>query len=112
MLANDRFALIGIMESIAQIETYLDGNHTLESFKSDPRTVDACLMHLVQIGEMVSRLSEEFIEAHHGMEWFKIKGLRNIIAHDYFGIDLQEIHSVIEIHLPKLKDYIAPIIKA
>ncbi len=55
---------------------------------------------------MVTRLSDEFTEKHHQIEWLKIKGLRNIIAHDYFGIDIEEIWSVINIYLPELKKFI------
>ena len=65
--------------------------------------MDACLMHLVNIGEMASRLSDEILSDESLINWHKIRGLCNIIAHDYFGIDYREIWSVLSIHIPVLK---------
>jgi uncharacterized protein with HEPN domain len=45
------------------------------------------------IGEMVDKLSEEIKRKHPEIEWIKIKGFRNIVAHDYFGIDAEEVWS-------------------
>jgi uncharacterized protein with HEPN domain len=106
MLDRDRLALYGMMDSISKIETYLQSVRNVEDFEKDIKTSDACLMNVVNIGEMVTRLSDEFISKHEDIEWFRIKGLRNIIAHDYFGIDLRELYSILTIHLPKLKAYI------
>ena len=61
------------------------------------------MMNIIIIGEMVTRLSEEFTQKFDHIEWHKIKGLRNIIAHDYFGVDAEEVWDIIKKHLPKLQ---------
>lgn len=83
--------MIGMMESITKIEEYLLEIRSVSDFEKDNKTSDACLMNIVNIGEMVTRLSEDFVAKHEDIDWFRIKGLRNIIAHDYFGIVLKEL---------------------
>lgn len=64
---------------------------------------DAVMMQFVVIGEMVIKIDEPFKEVHSHIPWKEIKDFRNIIAHDYFGIDATEIWSIIKEHLPHLK---------
>jgi uncharacterized protein with HEPN domain len=58
---------------------------------------------------MVARLSDEFTMENSHIDWHKIKGFRNILAHDYFGIDAEEVWDIIKMHLPKLKSDIEKI---
>jgi uncharacterized protein with HEPN domain len=109
MPSKDKLAVQGILESIRKIKQYTKSIKTAEELRKDELVIDACLINLVNIGEMVNRLSDEFIEAHSSIDWHKIRGLRNIIAHDYFGIDPEEIWSVIKIHIPKLSKYLKPL---
>ncbi|MBU0674911.1 MAG: DUF86 domain-containing protein [Proteobacteria bacterium] len=46
--------------------------------------------------------SEAFLEENSRIDWLKIKGFRNIIAHDYFGVDAEEVWQIARIHLPEL----------
>jgi len=52
---------------------------------------------------MIDKISEEFKKKHPEIEWIKIKGFRNIVAHDYFGIDAEEVWQIIKNKIPKLK---------
>lgn len=61
------------------------------------------MMNFVIIGEMVDKISDEFKSKHPGIEWIKIKGFRNIVAHDYFGIDAEEVWQIIKTWIPTLK---------
>ena len=61
------------------------------------------MMNFVVIGEMVEKISNEFKEKHDKIEWIKINGFRNIVAHDYFGIDAEEVWKIIKNKIPKLK---------
>ena len=67
------------------------------------REFDAVMMNFIVIGEMVLRLSKEFIENHNQIEWFKIMGFRNTIAHNYFGIDAEEVWQILKDDLPQFK---------
>ena len=58
------------------------------------------------IGEAVLRLEPSFIETNSVIEWHKIKGFRNLIAHDYFGIDTEEVWDIVTNKIPGLKTFI------
>ncbi len=61
------------------------------------------MMNFVVIGEMINKLSDEFKNTHPEIEWIKIKGFRNVVAHDYFGIDAEEVWQIIIYKIPSLK---------
>jgi uncharacterized protein with HEPN domain len=60
-------------------------------------------MNFVNIGEAVGRLSDDLKEKENEIPWTKIKELRNIVAHDYFGIDAEEVWEIIKNHIPDFK---------
>jgi uncharacterized protein with HEPN domain len=72
----------------------------------DYRNFDAAMMNFVVIGEMVDKISDEFKKNNDKIEWIKIKGFRNIVAHDYFGIDAEEVWQIIKNKIPTLKSEI------
>lgn len=100
---NDSYNLKSILESIDKILDYSSRYNSGEELFNDQEAFDACLMNFVIIGEMVNRLSEEIVESNKNIPWNKMRGFRNIIAHDYFGIDADEVWDIIENHLPDAK---------
>ncbi|HEX9813427.1 MAG TPA: DUF86 domain-containing protein, partial [Myxococcota bacterium] len=92
-------------EAIEKIERFLCGLDR-DAFLQDDRTVDAVVRNLEIIGEAAGRLSEEFRSSHPGIEWRRMVGLRNRIVHDYFGIDLEIVWTILEQELPGLKEKI------
>ena len=74
-----------------------------DEFFNDKKTFDASMMNFAVIGEMTDKLSDEFKENNSHIEWGKIKAFRNIVAHDYLGIDAEEVWQIIKEKLPKLK---------
>jgi uncharacterized protein with HEPN domain len=82
---DDTFHLEAIREHIIAIKGYLP--QTKEEYLADDKTQDAVLMRLLALGEETARLSEGFQTKHSDLDWFKIVGLRNRIAHGYFEID-------------------------
>jgi uncharacterized protein with HEPN domain len=58
------------------------------------------------LGEAVAALSDDFKEEHSDIPWSKIVGMRNVLIHNYFGIDLDVVWSVVEDDLPELQRYI------
>lgn len=109
---DDKLSLLGILDSISKIEAYTACFNSYEQFSQDSKTMDACLMHLVNIGAMAARLSDEVLKENTGIDWYKIRGMRNIIAHDYFGIDYREIWAAVSIHIPILKIAIIELTKS
>jgi uncharacterized protein with HEPN domain len=103
MLTKDQHCLESILESIDRILEYTKGTTSADDFNNDHQIFDATMMNFVIIGEMVEKLSDEFKRSHSKIEWIKIKGFRNIVAHDYFGIDAEEVWQIIQNKIPALK---------
>ncbi len=103
MLTKDHHCLESIIEASDRIMEYTSGITSADVFNNDYRNFDATMMNFVVIGEMVDKLSDEFKLKHPEIEWTKIKGFRNIVAHDYFGIDAEEVWQIIKNKIPALK---------
>ena len=102
-MPKDRHALLGIADAISAIEQYTASFGSADDFHNVRINFDATMMNFVVIGEMVDRISEQFKTAHPDVDWKQIKGLRNIIAHDYFGVDAEELWQIIKKQIPSLK---------
>ncbi len=108
---KDRGYLSGILDSIEKITNYAGHFENADDFFDDSQAFDAALMNFVIIGEMVSKLSDGFIAStQHLIDWHKIKGFRNIIAHNYFGIDAEEVWQIIRNKLEPLKQEISKLV--
>jgi uncharacterized protein with HEPN domain len=94
--------LLDILEAIDRIEAYAAG-HDLTTFLDDRRTQDAVVRNLEIIGEASNRLPAAFRRKHAEITWDRIIGLRHRIVHEYFGIDLALVWSIIQGDLPALK---------
>jgi uncharacterized protein with HEPN domain len=103
MLSKDCTCLLGILDAIGKIEAYTAGFRDADALYASDVTFDAVLMNFVVIGEMAERVSAELKQAHPAVDWRGVKGLRNIIAHDYFGVDAEEVWQIIKTKLPELK---------
>lgn len=106
---KDKFLLERILESVDIIDEHLLG-FEFDSFEKDKKTYDAVLMQLVNIGEMVNRLSEQFREKHSNLLWHQIIGMRNQIAHGYFKIKPSEVWETTINDVPELKKQIKEIL--
>lgn len=107
---RDRIHLERILESIDRAEVHILG-FEFDSFEREKKTYDAVLMQLINIGEMVNRLSEDFLEKHNELPWHQIIGMRNQIAHGYFDIDPKEVWDTAKKDLPVLKKQIEKILE-
>ena len=103
MLTKDQHCLESILEATERIIEYTSSIDTADDFNNDYRNFDATMMNFVVIGEMIDKISDEFKRKHSEIEWIKIKGFRNIVAHDYFGIDAEEVWQIIKTKIPTLK---------
>ena len=106
MLIKDQHCLESILEAIDRIIEYTSSINTADDFNNDYRNFDATMMNFVVIGEMIDKISDEYKKKHPEIEWIKIKGFRNIVAHDYFGIDAEEVLQIIKTKIPNLKSAI------
>jgi uncharacterized protein with HEPN domain len=103
MYNSDIILINQLLLTIERIFEYSSDFSNPDDFVADYKTFDATLMNFVALGETVSKISEYFRDNHNNIEWRKIYAFRNIIAHDYFGIDEEEVFEIIKKHLPKLQ---------
>lgn len=99
-----------IIECIGKIYTYTAGLLVVD-FCNDEKTIDAVIRNLEIIGEAARRLPEEIRMRFPGVEWHKIISLRNILIHEYPGIDLETIWDIIENKLATLEEQIKEILR-
>ncbi len=90
-----------MLESCLKINRYVKGL-TFSDFKEDDKTIDAVIRNMEIIGEASYGLSDEFKENHATIDWHRLRGLRNRIVHDYAGVDLSIIWTIISDFLPDL----------
>lgn len=108
---GDKARLKHILDSIAEIETYL--NHVeFSAFLDNSMMRFACIKHLEIIGEASNHLSNEVKTSFSDIEWNQIIGMRNVFVHEYFGIDLKIVWDIIKKDLPELKTKIKTVLNA
>lgn len=87
-----------ILEAIARIRVYTSG-YDYSRFAEDSKTQDAVVRNLEIVGEAAGRLSKELHANASEIEWRKIIGLRNILAHEYFGVTLPIIWDIVQLRV-------------
>ncbi len=110
---NDRSYLMfleDIIESIEKIELYIS-ELNYKSFIDDSKTIDAVVRNLEIIGEAAKRIPGNYKEISKEVPWHRMTGLRNIIAHEDFGIDLNIIWKIITENLPDVKPSLNKLLK-
>jgi uncharacterized protein with HEPN domain len=103
MSRDYRVYLEDILEAIRKIREFTSGT-SLASLSKDAKTLDAVIRNLEVIGEAVKRLPEEVKSQRPDVEWKKIAGLRDILIHEYFGINVEVVWDVIQHKLSGLED--------
>jgi uncharacterized protein with HEPN domain len=98
-----RLYIDDMITACEKIQRYLAGRPR-PAFEQDEQAFDAVLKNLEVIGEASKRLSASFREAHPEVEWREIAGLRDIIVHQYFGLDLDIVWDVVASRVPDLLD--------
>lgn len=90
-----------ILQGIGKIRTYIAGM-TRESFAQDSMKIDAVVRNLEIIGEAAKTIPESIRAEYPNVEWKKIAGLRDILAHHYFEVDLDIVWDIVQNKLPTL----------
>ncbi len=90
-----------ILEACARITGYV-GNLNQEKFTVDTRTVDAVIRNLTVIGEAAKHIPEEIIQRYPQTPWAEMRGIRNIVVHEYFGVSIPIIWKTVQEDIPSL----------
>lgn len=103
-MTDDRAYLLHIRDCADRIVEYTrDGRH---AFLGDRKTQDAVMRNLEVIGEAVKGLSDSLKTAHPAIPWKRIAGMRDVLIHHYFGVNLDTVWEVVENHLPILREVV------
>jgi uncharacterized protein with HEPN domain len=108
-MRDDRERLRDILEAIIRIEKHTVRGRTV--FEQDELIQTWVVHHLQIIGEACRALSTEIRDQHAEVPWPQIIGMRNILVHHYFGIDVPVVWSVVERDLPDLKSKVSAILQ-
>jgi uncharacterized protein with HEPN domain len=99
-----------ILEGVEAIEIYIQGM-TYTGFSADRKTQDAVIRNLLILGEAAKGIPEEIRTKYFQVNWQRVAGLRDILIHQYFAVDLEIIWNIITEKLPQLKEQVHLIFK-
>ena len=102
--------LSDIAEAAEKIGRYLKGM-TKKEFLADEKTADAVIRNLEIIGEVIGNFSFNEKQKHPNVDWQSIIGMRNVLVHEYFGVDLDIVWDTAKKDVPVLRKKIAAIQK-
>jgi len=93
------FRVADIVDSIEKILSYTAGM-SFEQFRKDSKTIDAVIRNFTIIGEAARHIPEDIVQSHPEIPWREMADLRNIIVHEYFGVNEKIIWETIQTDLP------------
>jgi len=101
-MKDDRTCLLHILECVRRIEE--DTARGREAFFSSHTLQDAVLRNSQILAESTQRLSEDIRARYVEIEWHRIGAFRNVLVHDYLGIDMERIWEITQRDVPDLKN--------
>ena len=100
-MKDDKLYVIHIAECIERIEQYTTGGR--DEFFGLTLIQDGVLRNLQTLAESTQRLSDEIKSHHPETDWKSIAGFRNVLAHNYLGVDIDRVWQIVARDLPALK---------
>jgi len=100
-VSRDETYLRHIADSIAAIESFVACGR--DAFFGQRIIYDAVIRNFEIIGEAVKRLSPDFCATQPAIPWRQIAGFRDVLIHEYFGVDLEQVWQVVVEEMPRLK---------
>ena len=104
---NDPLRLSLMMESICNIESFLANVNNYDDFVNDRMLNHAVIYNLQCIGESAYMLSQEYRTENSQIPWKSMEGLRHILVHDYYQVDMPLLWSIIQNDLTPLKKFLS-----
>ncbi len=109
-MRSDQVYLKHILDAIEKIESYISVGRDV--FMSTSHWQDAVIRQLEIIGEATKGLSQDLRVRHSEVPWRRIAGLRDVLIHNYMGVDLTAVWEITQRNLPVLKEQVQVILEA
>lgn len=109
MARDYKVFLEDILGAVGKIRRYM-ADASKDEFSSDEKTLDAVVRNLEVIGEAVKKVPHDVRSKYPSVNWQKIAGLRDILIHEYFGIDIEIVWDIIQNKLPDLEAQVRKIL--
>jgi uncharacterized protein with HEPN domain len=95
---------IRIHDMIAAVEKVLGYTAGMDkaAFAADERTIDAVVRNLIVIGEAAGHVPDDVVSASPHIPWARMRGMRNLAVHEYFGVDVGVLWDTVTVNLPAL----------
>lgn len=100
-----------IHDAVNKIERYI-GNLSLEDFSADSMAIDAVIRNFEVIGEATKNIPKRIRDKYPYVEWKEAVGFRNVLIHDYFGIDTEAVWDTIKNNIPTFKMHIEDVLRS
>jgi uncharacterized protein with HEPN domain len=97
-----------MLQAAEKIKRYTSGMD-YDAFVADEKTMDAVVRNFEIIGEAANRIDPDFRTKNPEVEWKRIRGFRNRIVHDYFGVDYEIVWDIITTYLDELIEWLEAI---
>ncbi len=107
---SDALYLDDIIESVQAIEDFISG-YDFDHFSSDRKTYSATIREFEVVGEAIGKISDEIKSRYPEVSWRDIKDFRNLLIHEYFGVDAKILWNTVKNDLPELERHIREIIE-
>jgi uncharacterized protein with HEPN domain len=104
-----RISLEDILEAIRKVKAYTE-DMSQKTFAADTKTLDAVVRNLEIVGEAMKKVPDEVRSKNPAVDWRKIAGVRDILIHEYFGIDPEIIWDIVQNKLPILEKQVKQIL--
>lgn len=102
--------LLDIDHSLRQAEKFVVG-FDLDSFSSDEKTIYAVIRALEIIGEATKNIPQKFKKEHGEVPWKKLGDMRNVLIHEYFGVNKKVVWQIIKRDIPEVKNKMLELMK-
>lgn len=108
MRRDDAATVLDVRQAARKAVEFL-GALELPAFLEDEKTQAAVLHQLLVVGDAVKRLTPEFREAHPGVPWKKIAGMRDVLLHAYDAVDAESVYVTLRTDIPDLVERLRPL---
>ncbi|MCX6718732.1 MAG: DUF86 domain-containing protein [Candidatus Staskawiczbacteria bacterium] len=102
--------ILDIYNSIEEIEKFVEG-FSFEEFQNDKKTIYAVVRAIEIIGEATKNVPTSIKKINSEIKWAKVKGMRNKLIHEYFGVNIKVVWKTIKEDIPELKEKMAGLLK-